>query len=288
MALTPDQIANRVNFIGSSDAPAILGLSRYKTPIQVWAEKCKLVVPEDISMKLPIRLGNRLERTVLALFMQETGLKVRRSPETIYHPNFSFLGATLDGVVGNDELVEAKTASAFKRKEWESGEAPPEYLVQVLHQLGISGRKKGYLVVLIGNDAFKVVEILRDETLISEIIHKEVDFWTNYVVPKVMPQLVTKNDAEILSLLYPKDNNESVPLNDEANRIIDSIKMLENDKKQLEDLITKNKNELKMMLKDCTYGISEQWKVSWKLQKKKAYSVPESETRILTIRENKE
>jgi predicted phage-related endonuclease len=41
----------RIGFIGSSDAAAVLGLSRWKTPLQIWAEKTGQVVPDDISDK---------------------------------------------------------------------------------------------------------------------------------------------------------------------------------------------------------------------------------------------
>ena len=42
----------RSNYIGGSDASAVIGLNPYKTNLELWQEKNGLVQPEDISGKL--------------------------------------------------------------------------------------------------------------------------------------------------------------------------------------------------------------------------------------------
>ena len=96
MELTKEQVEARKNYIGGSDAAAILGLSRYKTALEVWAWKTGQVVPDDISDKVYIKLGNKLEQTVAEFFMEETGKKVQRVNDTIFHPKYPFLGANID------------------------------------------------------------------------------------------------------------------------------------------------------------------------------------------------
>ena len=48
----------RKDGLGASDAAALLGLSPWKTNVQLWEEKCGLVIPEDIGDKPYVRYGN--------------------------------------------------------------------------------------------------------------------------------------------------------------------------------------------------------------------------------------
>ena len=155
--LTAEQIKERIGYLGASDAAAAVGLSRWKSPVEVWAEKTEFVEPEDISGKLSIRMGNKLEDVVAEIFQEETGKKVHRVNETIYHPQYPFLAANLDRrVVGEDACLEIKTAGAWAAKDWEGEELPREVIIQVMHQLACTGKKVGYACVLIGgNQDFK-------------------------------------------------------------------------------------------------------------------------------------
>ena len=71
--LTEQQVKERINYLGGGDAAAILGLSRYRTALQVWAIKTGAILPQDISQEMPVKLGNMLEETVCKLFEEETG-----------------------------------------------------------------------------------------------------------------------------------------------------------------------------------------------------------------------
>ena len=51
----------RKDGLGASDAAALLGLSPWKTNVQLWEEKCGLVIPEDIGDKPYVRYGNDAE-----------------------------------------------------------------------------------------------------------------------------------------------------------------------------------------------------------------------------------
>jgi len=275
MEFTKEQLEARKTYIGGSDAAAILGLSRYKTALEVWAWKTGQVVPDDISDKVHIKLGNKLEQTVAEFFMEETGKKVQRVNETLFHPKYPFLGANLDRrVIGEDALLECKTANQFKMREWEGEEIPIEYIIQCVHYLAVTGIKKAYIAVLIGNMVFKWKEITRDEKVINDMVKKEVAFWNNFVVPKVMPMTITSEDGGILYALYPKAAEESVvELGDDASRICESIDSLEADEKVLKKEIDEQKNTLKAMLKTYEMGVTAKYKISWKNQEERRIDV---------------
>lgn len=261
-------LGERTKYIGGSDASPILGLSRWSSPIQVWAEKTGQIIPEDISDRVAVKLGNKLEQTVAELFMEETGKKVRRVNKTLFHPNYPFLGANLDReVVGEDAILECKTASAWKAKEWKDEEIPQEYIIQVMHYLAVTGKKYGYIAVLIGNQDFKWKMIERDERMIADMVKREVSFWNDFVVPKIMPGIVTSSDSDILYQLFPIAEPESiVQLTDEANQIIEMRNSLYQDCIALKGQIETAENRLKAMIGEKESGVTAQWKVIWKPQ----------------------
>lgn len=44
--------------LGASDAAAVLGISPWKTNVQLWEEKCRLVQPEDIGDKPAVQYAD--------------------------------------------------------------------------------------------------------------------------------------------------------------------------------------------------------------------------------------
>jgi len=262
--LTPEQIAERRNYIGSTDSAAILGLSRYGTPLSVWAEKTGAIVPEDISGKLPVRLGHKLEQAVAELFTEETGKKLHRVNETVFHPKYNFLAANLDRrVVGEKAVVEIKNVGAFRRDEWREGQSPAEYICQVMHQLAVTGWDRGYLVALIGNTDFEIRTIERDEQALKDLVNREVSFWNDFVVPKIMPS-ISRGDKDTLSELFPlAEEEKEIELDDRAAAICDSLDGLRSDLKGLEGSIAGAENELKAMLGTADAGIVGDRKIFW-------------------------
>ena len=268
MPLTQEQVAERVSYIGGSDAAAVLGLSRWSTPLKVWAEKTGQIEPDDLSDNQAVEMGMELEETVCRIFTKRTGKKVARVNETIFHPKHKFLAANIDRrVVGEDAILEAKTCSGWRAKEFENEEIPQEYLLQVMHYLAVTGKQKAYLAILIGGQDFRWKEVQRDDKLISDIVNKEVAFWTDFVIPKVMPMTITKNDSDTLYSLFPTgDEDKEIVLDDSANTLIESRAAMIQDNKNLEAMIDKADNELKAMLMDATIGRTNLWVITWKNQ----------------------
>lgn len=263
----------RKTFIGGSDAAAILGLSRWKTPLQVWAEKTGQITPEDISGKLNVKLGIRLEDAVADLFCEATGFKVRRVNETLFSDEHEFLAANIDRrVVGDDSILECKTTSAFNAKAWEGEEIPQEYIIQCLHYLAVTGMSKAYIAVLIGNQDFKWKIIERDEKTISAIIDQEVKFWNEFIVPVVMPTRIMAADSWILNSLFPEQQpNTTIPLTDEILKKVELRTSIIADMDNLEKQKNQIENEIRAFLGDNEGGEASVagriTKATWKAQR---------------------
>jgi len=278
--------AERINYIGSTDAAAILGLSRWRTRLQVWAEKTELIKPEDISKELRVRLGIKQEQIVAELFEEETGKKVQRMNETVYHPDYNFLAANIDRrVVGEDSLLECKTTSTWHSKEWEGEEIPQEYIVQCYHQLLVTGKSKVYLAGLIGNEKFVIKEIERDGDVIESLKKKELDFWLNFVVKKIQPKEIVAKDDEVLNKIYPQaELGTCIELSLEINKDIDLMNQYKNEIKVLDNKVSEIKNKLKSMIGFNEYGDSGNYIIHWSNIHKSAYTVAEKDYRELRIK----
>lgn len=256
---------DRTKYLGGSDCAGIMGMSRWTSPLKIWAEKTGTIIPEDISGKLCVKLGNKLEDTVAELFEEETGKKVHRVNETIIHPKYDFIRANIDRrVVGEDAILECKTCSSWKAKEWENEDIPREYILQCVHYLAVTGKAKCYIAVLIGNHEFKWKEIVRDETLIDELIKKEVVFWNDYVTTGVMPQVVSAQDSDTLDALYPKATKENpIQLQGEANALSGLLVGYKNELKKLENDIELTENRLKILLGENSQGETDEYRIAW-------------------------
>jgi len=294
----------RNNYIGGSDCAGVLGLSRWKTPLQVWAEKTGNIKPKDISDKIYVKLGDKLEDIVADFFCEKTGKKVRRVNETIFHKQYNFIGANIDRrIVGEDTILECKTCSAWKSKEWEGEDIPQEYILQVMHYLAVTGANMAYIAVLIGNHDFRYKEIKRNEKLINDIIKKEVYFWKNFICKKEMPMQIHKNDAETLYEMFPSEmEGKEIELDDNASQLFETRQALLADKTHIIGLLDKTDNEIKALLKDAEIGKVGNWIATWKNRKttrldtlKIAEERPDlydrfskvSESRVLKIKEIK-
>lgn len=268
MDWTKEAVEARKNYIGGSDAAAILGISRFKTALQVWAIKTGQVVPPKIDDIVAVKLGVKLEQTVSEFFMDETGKKLERVNKILTHPKYDFIRANIDRrVVGEDAGFEAKTTNQFKTSEWEEGHAPIEGMIQCIHYMAVTGCKKWYLAVIIGNAQFKWLTIDRDNKVINDLVAKEVDFWNKFIVTKQMPMQISSQDSSILYALYPQAAPESiVELSDDASKICESLDSMQADFKILKKEIEEQQNTLKAMLTTHETGMTPKYKITWKNQ----------------------
>ena len=172
-------LAERRKGIGSSDAAAIAGLAPegWGSALSVYLDKLGQL-PERTTE--PMRWGTRLEPAIAAAYQEETGVEISQpAPLIVRHPEHSWMLASPDRLAA-DRIVELKTCSAFHAEQWgEPGtdEVPEHYLVQVQHQLAVTGMDLADVAVLIGGQDFRVYTLFRSEALISRLLEIEAAFW---------------------------------------------------------------------------------------------------------------
>ena len=61
-------LVGRSHGLGASDIGVVLGVSNFKTPLQLWKEKVGAVVPKDISDNPRVQFGNDAEEPLRGMF----------------------------------------------------------------------------------------------------------------------------------------------------------------------------------------------------------------------------
>jgi putative phage-type endonuclease len=208
--------------LGASDAAAAIGLSKWKTPFQLWQEKLgiapAIAANEDrvVDELLHLEMGKVLEPVALARFTRRTGYTVRDKQLQVFDADLPWRWATLDGVASDEGLVEAKSVGFANPNDWgdelEDDAIPIPYLVQTQKGLDITKRTHAWVPLIILNREFRVYRVNRDEELIQMIREKEIAFW-HHVETRTPPPPIDYADA---ARQWPKDNSKVVIASSEA------------------------------------------------------------------------
>jgi putative phage-type endonuclease len=176
--------------IGGSDAAAVAGVSRWRTPMDVYLEKIGQAAPSIETERF--RWGKLLEEPIAREFTHRYGIAVRRVNRTLRAKSADWQMAHVDrAVVGERAGLEIKTADVFAADDFgeeDTDEVPPDYLLQCAHYMAVTGWDRWYLAVLIGYRLRRYI-IPRDDDLIGQLTIIEDDFWHNHVVPRVPPAI---------------------------------------------------------------------------------------------------
>lgn len=181
--------------IGGSDVAAILGLSKWSTPYQVYADKRGEA--EDKPGNVDMLIGTMLEPWLFDEYKRVEGADIQKIDEILYDKEYPFLFANVDGL-REDRVVEFKTAR--DDSEWGqpgTDQCPAAYVLQVQHYMRVADKPLCDLGVLFKSSRVPelvIYRIERDDELLGMVIPKLVEFW-NCVVEGVAPAAISSDDA---------------------------------------------------------------------------------------------
>lgn len=178
--------------IGGSDAAAVLGVSKWRTPLSVWLDKTG---QSDGSAETePMRWGTLLEPVIKQEYAERTGREVI-APGFLRHHQHQFMVANVDGITRDDRVVEVKTSrSADGWGEPGSDQVPEDYLLQVQHYMAVTELPVADIAVLIGGSDFRIYTVPADAELQAMMVDAEAAFWRT-VVDLTPPAPVSFADA---------------------------------------------------------------------------------------------
>lgn len=224
-----DFLKQRQVGIGGSDIGAILGVSKYASPVDIWLRKTGRAQPYEQTPAM--YWGVVLEDVVAQEFQRRKERKIQRVTTQLAHPERSWMIANIDralvcpdmsgtvrwkdGRLTTRELLECKTSNAFAAKDWgdeDTDELPLTYNAQGQWYMGVTGAEVCHYAVLIGGSDYRTYQVERDDDLIKGMIEKAEEFWFKHVIADVAPEPQTADDAVAL---FPKDDGSEVEGNDE-------------------------------------------------------------------------
>lgn len=256
-------LAERRTGIGGSDVAAILGLSKWATPLAVYLDKIgEAPAVEDNG---PMRWGRYLEPVIRQAYSNETGRSVRVM-DMIRHPTREYMLANIDGFTDDGRLLEIKTArTAEGWGEIGTDQIPTPYLFQVQHYLEVTGFEFCDVAVLIGGSDFRLYEVGVDPELCRMIVEAEAEFWAR-VQRREPPEPVTMADA--IARWGRASRAETVEADQSLLDAVESLRLIKSEMGDLEEREERAKAVIMRALgdRDTLIGPDGKTLATWKAQ----------------------
>lgn len=271
-------LAERKRGIGGSDVAAVLGLSPWRSPLDVWLEKTGKSAPaaENEAMYW----GTRLEALVAAKYSEESGFKVQRVNAILRSKEFPCLIGNIDravcveagkqpvvrGEFRTPKILECKTARTQNDDWGEDGtdEVPAYYLTQCLHYLGLTGCKSCDLAVLfLDSRKFRVYTVETDAGLIAEMFARLADWWNEHVVKGVAP--APRSAAEVQKR-FKLSVSAQITATAEIEELAHSYAMLKNDAALIERKMAEARDKIAAFMgeNDTLVDLADRPLITWK------------------------
>lgn len=273
-------LADRVNWIGSSEAAILLGVSPYGTAFGLFHEKAGNVPHENLDHLERIQAGRYLEPAIAMWGGEKWGdWTPRNVPHHLEHPSVPKLGASLDfddrDFADNGDFetcppIEIKNVDGLIfRDNWTvEGEkvvdAPLHFLVQVQHQLACRPRAPhGWLLACVGGNKLYRMRVERHEKIIARIEREVAKFWQS-IEANEPPDPDFTQDGPTIAQLYGKGSGEILDLRGDSYMAALCATYLGHkdleraDKKEADEALA----EIKSIVGDASGVITDAYKVS--------------------------
>jgi len=276
--------------ISGSRAAAILGFNTFKTRAGVWLDIMEERSPgfserhgfkyEAFEGNAATKWGTAFEFEVITLAEMATDGEIYDRERAFEHPQLNYLTCHVDGIYKDDSgmssmagatLHEGKTTTIYSfRDEWGepgSDRIPENYMVQVQHQLLVTGAARAIVSVLVFpnrqddweamgidpvwvagdwagvlNDMgyFHQYHVEANKELHAAMLPAYVDFWANNVLGEEPPEPANYADVRML-VTAPKG---TVIADEKLDRWATEYKAINEESRK----INKRKNQLKTLL----------------------------------------
>lgn len=168
--------------VGASDVPILFdcGYSE-SSKLDLYARKIGTEGLKPFEETESIQWGRLLEEPIITELAKRAELDSEewcKNKCLLGNPAFPHLIATPDGLTSNIEPIEIKAIGHMPhREEWEDGNIPRKYLIQLQCQMAVCGAERGLFGALLFGSKLVWDWFERDDKLIAEIRTKVIDFW---------------------------------------------------------------------------------------------------------------
>ncbi len=170
---------NRPNGIGGTDANKLVHADSW---LELYDLKVGNTEPDDLSDKLPVRIGIITEDLNREWFTKEMDLRVTQETQIWYN---EYIYGNLDGLVvagmeGEDvplAVFEAKHSGQFMDTPKQHTNLLDRYYPQLQHYMMCAKLNKAYLSIFFGNRTHKIFTIEEDRKFQSLLLKASKVFW---------------------------------------------------------------------------------------------------------------
>ncbi|MCB1666530.1 MAG: YqaJ viral recombinase family protein [Pseudomonadales bacterium] len=185
-----DWLAHRQQYRNASETPAVMGVSPWMSPYQLWELRTGRRQQE---VTYPMERGLRLEQPARVAYEALTGHVVQ--PITLVEGDYS---ASLDGLTFDGSLlVEIKCpvrgAGSTLWEQISQGEVPEHYRLQVQHQLMVSGAEQAELFVYDEELGKGIVLPIPPDPASHEAIRAAWDLFMPHIEADTPPELTERD-----------------------------------------------------------------------------------------------
>lgn len=181
-------LEHRRNFIGGSDAAAIVGASKFMSNVDLWEIKTGRKEQKDISELPFVAYGTKAEEYIRELFkLDYPDYKVEyEENNSWYNDLFPWAAVSLDGWLTDREgrrgVWECKTTNilrAGQKNEWDD-QIPQGYYIQLLHELMVTGFDFAILTAQLRySDGDNMVKVTKNYRVERADVLPDIDFLIN-------------------------------------------------------------------------------------------------------------
>jgi putative phage-type endonuclease len=205
--LEPVGTLDRAAYLGGSDIAAIMGLSPYRTQVDVYLQKTRQAPPPkpDPARDRHLMRGKRMEPYVVQMLEEDHGITIVGRNNRYRDPEYPFMAAEIDFEwhdadprVRNGEIKTVALVPGILDRWGEEGtdEVPVEHAAQSMWGLMLTpGRELCQYGTLFGMDQLVLYSIERDEETIANMREQGLAFWRNHVELRVPPPPRTLGDC---------------------------------------------------------------------------------------------
>lgn len=229
-------LAARRSGLGASESAAVLGLSKYKTPLAVYLEKTSTAEIVDEAPSIAAQIGTDMEDMVARWTVREWPElgKVGPTPGLLEHDDHPWMLATIDRLLyprGTTDapplgILEVKTTSRWNyERNWIDGVPPFDIQVQVQQQLAVTGLATAWVACWTRDEVPEKAlkepfRIDADPAAHAQIVEYAGAWWERHVLAGSPPPAVIDDAPRMNSLHVPNLDADPVTAGEELTALV--------------------------------------------------------------------